>query len=94
LNRTLRASLLKPFSSEVEKNFVLGVEWVNRWQVYQRLQELDIPCSCAPNQPLRVEINNPLAVVQIWSVIQQLTASRQDLIFSLEQCWKSRYRKF
>lgn len=85
---------MKPFSSEVEKNFVLGVEWVNRWQVYQRLQELDIPCSCEPNQPLRVEINNPLAMVQVWSVIQQLTASRQDLIFSLEQCWKSRYRKF
>jgi hypothetical protein len=85
---------LKPFSSEVEKNFVLGVEWVNRWQVYQRLQELDIPCSCEANQPLKVEINNPLAMVQVWSVIQQLTASRQDLICSLEQCWKSRYRKF
>ncbi|EAW43055.1 hypothetical protein N9414_09766 [Nodularia spumigena CCY9414] len=72
----------------------LGVDWADRWQVYQRLQELDIPCCCEANQPLRVEINNPLAVFQLWSVMQQLTASRQELICNLEDCWKSCYRKF
>ena len=92
----LRASLLKRLRSQIEKNFIVGVEvdWADRWQVYKRLQELDIPCSCETNQPLRVETNTPLAMVQLWSVIQQLTASRQDLIWSLECCWKSRYRNF
>ncbi|WP_414529082.1 Asr1405/Asl0597 family protein [Nodularia chucula] len=85
---------MKPLSSEIENNFVLGVEWVDRWQVYQRLKELDIPCWCETNQPLCVEINHPLAIIQVWSVIQQLRASRQDLIWGLEQSWKSRYRKF
>ena len=87
---------MKPLSSEIEKNFVVGVgvNWADRWQVYKRLQELDIPCWCEANQPLRVEIKNPLAVVQLWSVMQQLTASRQELICNLEHCWKSRYRKF
>ncbi|WP_414549817.1 Asr1405/Asl0597 family protein [Anabaena sp. CCY 0017] len=87
---------MKSLSSEIEKSFVVGVgvDWANRWQVYRRLQELDIPCCCEANQPLRVEINHPLAVVQLWSVMQQLTASRQELIWNLEDCWKSRYRKF
>ncbi|MEA5582503.1 hypothetical protein VB620_14280 [Nodularia harveyana UHCC-0300] len=85
---------MKPLSSGIEKNFVLGVEWLDRWPVYQRLKELDIPCWCEINQPLRVEINHPLAIVQVWSVMQQFRASRQDLIGSLENCWKSRYRKF
>jgi len=89
----MRASLLKPFSSEIEKNFVVGVDWADRWQVYQRLQELDIPCWCEANEPLRVGISNPLAIVQLWSVMQRLTASRLDLIGGLEQCWKSSYGK-
>ncbi len=87
---------MKSLSSEIKKNFVVGVgvDWADRWQVYQRLQELEIKCWCEPNQPLRVEIDNPLAVVQLWSVMQQLTASRQELICYLEHSWKSRYRKF
>ncbi|WP_089091476.1 Asr1405/Asl0597 family protein [Nodularia sp. NIES-3585] len=87
---------MKSLSSEIKTNFVVGVEvdWSDRWHVYKRLQELDIPCWCEANQPLRVEIKNPLAVVQLWSVMQQLTTSRQDLICNLEHCWKGRYRKF
>jgi hypothetical protein len=87
---------LKAWSSEIEKNLVveLEVDRVDRWQVYQRLQELDIPCWCETNQPLRVEINNPLAIVQLSSVMQRLRASRQDLIWSLEDSWKSRYGNF
>ncbi|TVP62687.1 MAG: hypothetical protein EA343_10255 [Nodularia sp. (in: Bacteria)] len=87
---------MKSLSSEIKTNFVVGVgvDWADRWQVYQRLQELDIPCWCEANQPLKVEISNPLAVVQLWSVMQHLTASRQVLIGNLENCWTSRYRKF
>lgn len=89
----LRASRLKTFSSEIEKKYVVGVNWADRWQVYRRLQELDIPCWCETNQPLMVEIDNPLAAVQFWCVMRRLTASRQDLIWSLENSWQRRYRK-
>ncbi|CEJ46058.1 Asr1405/Asl0597 family protein [Umezakia ovalisporum] len=87
---------MKPLSSQIEKNLVVRVEvdWADRWQVYQRLQQLGISSWCDNNQPLRVEINNPLALVQFWSVMQQLTASRKDLICTLEHCWKIRYQKF
>ena len=83
---------MKPSSSEVESKHVLEVNWVDRWQVYQRLQELDIPCWCEPNQPLKVEISNSIAAIQLWGLMRQFTLTRQDLIWSLEQCWQSRYR--
>ncbi|WP_392530250.1 Asr1405/Asl0597 family protein [Nostoc sp. C117] len=85
---------MKSFSSEIENKHVVEVNWADRWQVYQRLKELDIPCSCASNQPLQVEISSATAVVQLWSVIRRFSASRQDQIWTLESCWKSRYQKF
>lgn len=83
---------MKSFSSETEIKQAVEVNWADRWQVYQRLQELDIPCWCETNQPLRVEISNPTAAVQLWSVMRQFSASRQDLIWCLEHNWQSRYR--
>ncbi|MCC5630455.1 Asr1405/Asl0597 family protein [Nostoc sphaeroides] len=85
---------MKSYSSEIESNHLVEVNWADRWQVYQRLKELDIPCSCQANQPLQVEIGSPMTVVQLWSVIRRLTASRQDQIWTLEHCWKSRYQQF
>lgn len=83
---------MKSFGSETEIKRAVEVNWADRWQVYQRLQELDIPCWCETNQPLRVEIDNPTAAVQLWSVMRQLSASRQDLIWTLEYSWQSHYR--
>ncbi|BAY09703.1 Asr1405/Asl0597 family protein [Calothrix sp. NIES-2098] len=83
---------MKPFSSEVESKHILEVNWADRWQVYQRLQELEIPCWCESNQPLTVEISSPIAAIQLWSLMRQFTHNRQDLIWSLEKCWQSRYR--
>ncbi|OUL30646.1 hypothetical protein BV372_21235 [Nostoc sp. T09] len=83
---------MKPFSSEVESKHILEVNWADRWQVYQRLQQLEIPCRCESNQPLTVEIGNPIAAIQLWSLMRQFTLPRQDLIWSLEKCWQSRYR--
>ncbi|ABA24128.1 conserved hypothetical protein [Trichormus variabilis ATCC 29413] len=80
---------MKPFSSEVEEKSVVEVDWADRWQVYQRLQELEIPCWCEANQPLKVELVTPMTVVQLWSVMRQFTSSRQDLIYSLEINWQS-----
>jgi hypothetical protein len=83
---------LKSFGSDTAIKYVLGVSWTDRWQVYQRLRELDIPCNCEANQPLEVEIPNPTIAMQIWSVTRQFTASRQELIATLEGCWYSRHR--
>jgi hypothetical protein len=78
---------VKPFISEPERKIIVSVEWTQRWQVYMRLQELDINCSCATNKPLTVEIASVTAAIQLWSVVQQFTASRQDLIRTVERCW-------
>ena len=85
---------MKSSSSETDKKHVIDIDWADRWQVYQRLQELDIICICDTNQPLMVEINNPTAAIQLWSVIKQFTASRQDLIKNIENSWRIRYQKF
>jgi len=74
----------------METTHIVTVNWTDRWQVYQRVQELDIPCSCEANQPLKVIIDNPTIAIQLWSVVQQYTAARQDLIAILEKCWHSR----
>jgi len=58
------------------------VNWADRWQVYQRLQELAIPCWCATDQPLRVETD----VAAVSLCVGQLTAPRQDLVRALERC--------
>lgn len=60
----------------------------DRWQVYYRLQQLEIPCQCEPHQPLKVEINNVQAAIQLWSVLHHFQASRTKLIDLLNQCWQ------
>ncbi|MBD2312788.1 hypothetical protein H6G20_14040 [Desertifilum sp. FACHB-1129] len=59
-----------------------------RWLIYNRLQQLGIPCECAVHQPLNVEIHTPTAALLVRSVVQQFTAPRQDLIEWLEACWQ------
>ena len=65
----------------------IAVDWCDRWQVFHRLQELNICCWCEANQPLVVEIESAIAAIQIWSVTRQFTSSRQQLISTLERCW-------
>lgn len=67
---------------------IVDIKDTQRWQIYRRLQELEIPCQCATNQPLQVEINSPLAIAQLTCVVKQLTASRSKLINWLDDCWK------
>ncbi len=75
-----------PIQPEVSE--IVEVNWADRWQVYHRLQELAIPCWCDTNQPLRVHIDDALTAVQLWSVLRQLTTSRQDLVCWLERCFR------
>ncbi len=65
---------------------IVEVSWVDRWQVYRRLQELEIPCWCTTNQPLRAQVSNWVQVVQLESVLRQFR-SRRELVQWLEGCW-------
>ncbi len=67
---------------------IVDVNKADRWQVYHRLQELDIPCSCATEQPLMVQIAGVVSAVQVWSVTRQFTASRTDSVWWLKRCWQ------
>ncbi|WP_414622954.1 Asr1405/Asl0597 family protein [Calothrix sp. CCY 0018] len=84
---------MKSFDSRSQTKQVVEVSWADRWQVYQRLQELSIPSWCSANQPLRVEIANASAAVQLWSVTRLLNASRKDLIITLNKCLNYRHHQ-
>ncbi len=75
-------------NSEAFDAQVIDIPLSLRWQLYQRLQELMIPCWCCADGLLRVQINNLLAAVLVRSTLMQLLASRQELIDWVEQCWK------
>jgi hypothetical protein len=81
-------------NSQIGINQIVEVNWSERWQVYQRLNELDIPCCCKANQPLQVKISNTHTAIQVWSVVRQLNASRQDLVNCLENCWRIKYQAY
>ena len=70
-----------------ESTRVIEVNWADRWLVYHRLQELEIPCQCSSNQPLTVELRSTMSAIQLWSINKQLTETRQDLINWLNHCW-------
>ena len=60
----------------------------DRWQVYHRLQALDIGCECSGFQPLKVRIKTPTELIQVRSVVQQVSSSRVELIGRLNRCWQ------
>lgn len=66
---------------------IVSIARSDRWQAYHRLQELGIPCTCLADGRLQVEVTSPMATIQLWSVLQQLTQSRQHLLTRLERCW-------
>lgn len=59
-----------------------------RWCLCHRLKELDICATCPKDGTLQVEISHPVALVQLWSVVQQATTSRQEKLHWLERCWQ------
>ncbi len=77
-------------SSKREAEHEIEISWGDRWQVYRRLQELEIPCQCRTNQPLCYQIQDVAAAIQLWSVVRQLTVPRRELASWLEHCWQMR----
>ncbi|MGB3534086.1 MAG: Asr1405/Asl0597 family protein [Microcoleaceae cyanobacterium] len=78
---------MNPTQQEPGQGEIVQINWTDRWFVYKRLQELEIPCCCGAQQPLRANICNCRDALQLISVIKQITASRQELIQKLERCW-------
>ncbi|MGD1918276.1 MAG: Asr1405/Asl0597 family protein [Pleurocapsa sp.] len=74
---------------------IVSIQNTERWSIYRRLQELEIPCQCSTDRPLQVELNNPYEIAQLCYVFKQSTASRKEQINWLDNCWKikSRQRK-
>ncbi|MEN9214068.1 MAG: hypothetical protein Q6K12_02410 [Gloeomargarita sp. DG_1_6_bins_138] len=72
--------------SEREGKFVcLGSQ---RWPIYHRLQELEIPCRCEPHRPLEIEMTHPRDVLLVWSVVHQVMGTRAQHVAWLERCWQ------
>lgn len=67
----------------------LALTPVDRLSIAQRLRELAIGCEAYHAKRLRVCIQNCTDAIQVWSVLQQVTAPRCVLLTHLEKCWKS-----
>ena len=66
----------------------VAINVAHKWEMYHRLQALQIPCQCFMNKPLQVQLNSPIAAIHFWSIVQRLTASRTQLIERLNLCWQ------
>jgi len=66
----------------------LALTPIDRRSISVRLQELAIGCEAYPER-LRVCIKNCCDAVQVWSVVQHVTAPRCTLLAHLENCWQS-----
>ena len=81
----MRMSLTNPKAKITQ---VVEVNFAARWQVYQRLKELQISCQCLTNKPLQVHLHSTVEGIQLWSVVKHLTATRQELACWLDRCWR------
>ncbi|MGV2826882.1 Asr1405/Asl0597 family protein [Myxosarcina sp. GI1(2024)] len=76
------------FSLKTDERRVVDTIWIDRWQIFHRLQALEITCGCATNQPLWARLDNVKTAIQIWSVVKQHSASRLELVDWLNRCWQ------
>ncbi len=80
------AQITNETTSDALTNVIICCE--DRWQVYHRLQELEIDCQCGGFQPLSVNIQTATAVIQLWSVVKRVSQSRQQLVDGLTDSWE------
>ncbi|WP_240518986.1 Asr1405/Asl0597 family protein [Leptolyngbya sp. BC1307] len=66
----------------------IAIDCEDRWQVYHRLQELDITCQCGGFQPLKVTIQTATEALQLWSIIKRVSQPRTDLVITLTKSWQ------
>ena len=68
---------------------VIAVPLGERWSIQRRLQELHITCACPADGTLRVDIDHPVELMLVHSVVHRFTAPRQAKASWLERCWKT-----
>lgn len=69
---------------------VVELDRVTRWNVYRRLQELNMVCDCGCDRPLTVAVYTPADALMVWSVVQATTQPKLFLTDHLERCWQQR----
>ncbi len=79
---------MSPTSGSGNLHQIVQIPRELRWQIYYRLQELNIPCSCLEDGSLEVQINSCITAFLLHSTVVQCTASRLSLIDWLERCWQ------
>ncbi len=79
---------MNPTNYSLQGHQTLSVNGMERWDVYHRLQELEIPCQCSINQPLTVQISCPNHLLQVWIVVKRINSLRHDLVATLENSWQ------
>lgn len=85
--------ILKPQSwtpSQARSQTTIQLDRIAGWEVYRRLQALDIPCQYGVHQPLMVVAETPGAIAQVWSVVKAVTTPRAELADHLNRCWHHR----
>lgn len=76
------------FNPNNNRNKAKDAIWMYKWEIFYRLQALEIACSCNINESLKIESNNIKTAIQVWSVTKQYGAPRQELVCWLERCWQ------
>lgn len=69
---------------------VVVLDRVTRWNVYRRLQELNLMCECGGDRPLTVAIRTPADALLVWTVVRATTQPKPSLANHLERCWQQR----
>jgi hypothetical protein len=64
----------------------LEIDRTDRWCIYHRLQELNLPCWCLPDGSLWVDVLSCSAALLVRSVVLQMLAPRTELVDWLERC--------
>ena len=67
--------------------FIVDAVCGDQWQIYHRLQELEISCKCSTGKPLTVTVETPTAAVQVWRVARQPSLDRSQLVDWLDRCF-------
>lgn len=60
----------------------------DRWQVYHRLQELNITAQCQGFRALEASVETPTEAIQLWSIVRRISLSRAELANILEERWR------
>ena len=71
-----------------QKSAGIAVDCEDRWQVYHRLQALDITCQCSSFEPLKVTIQTATEALQLWSIVRRVSQPRTDLVVALTKSWQ------